>query len=59
MPNSQAQAVSSRLVLLIKCAYWVALLIIAAMALASFLLLQQMIAAQQRDDALLDLVSTQ
>jgi len=59
MPKSQAQAVSSRLVLLIKCAYWVALLIIAAMALASFLLLQQMIAAQQRDDALLDLVSTQ
>jgi diguanylate cyclase (GGDEF)-like protein len=53
------QTVSSRLILLIKSAYWIALLIIAAMAMASFLLLQQMISAQQRDGALLDMVSTQ
>lgn len=59
MSQTQVQAVSSRLVLLIKSAYWVALLIIAAMALASFLLLQQMIAAQQRDAALLEMVSAQ
>ncbi len=52
-------AAPNRLVLLIKSAYWVALLIIAAMVLASFLLLQQMIAAQQRDGSLLDIVSTQ
>ena len=57
-PTVQA-AIPNRLVLLIKSAYWVALLIIAAMALASFLLLQQMIAAQQRDGSLLDIVSTQ
>lgn len=57
-PSVQA-AVSGRLVLLIKSAYWVALLIIAAMAVASFVLLQEMMAAQQRDGALLDTVSTQ
>jgi diguanylate cyclase (GGDEF)-like protein len=59
MAQTQVQAVSSRFVLLIKGAYWVALLIIAGMALASYLLLQQVIAAQQRDGALLDMVSTQ
>jgi diguanylate cyclase (GGDEF)-like protein len=59
MSQAQVQAVSSRLVLLIKGAYWVALLIIAGMALASFILLQQVIAAQRRDGALLDMVSTQ
>jgi diguanylate cyclase (GGDEF)-like protein len=40
-----------------KGAYWIALLIIAAMALASYLLLQQMMAAQQRDEALLAFVA--
>jgi diguanylate cyclase len=50
---------SGRLILLFKCAYWVALLIIAAMAMASYLLLQQMMAAQQRDEALLALANTQ
>src|SRR4029453_11094365 len=50
---------SEKLILLIKSAYWVALLIIAAMAMASYILLQQMMAAQQRDEALLSLVSTQ
>ena len=43
---------SGRLILLFKSAYWIALSIIAAMALASYLLLQQMMAAQQRDEAL-------
>ena len=50
---------SGKLIVLIKSAYWVALLIIAAMAMASFILLQQMMAAQQRDEALLTLASTQ
>src|SRR5690606_30626351 len=42
-----------------KSAYWIALLIIAAITMASFILLQQMMAAQQRDDALLTLASAQ
>ncbi len=50
---------SDKLLYLIKSAYWVALLIIAAMAMASYLLLQQMMGAQQRDEALLSLISTQ
>ncbi len=37
-----------------KSAYRIALLIIAAITMASFILLQQMMAAQQRDNALLD-----
>ena len=60
MPQNQAVSASSRtLITSIKSAYWVALLIIAAMAMASFLLLQQMMAAQKRDDAILSLASTQ
>ncbi len=59
MSQQPIQAVSGRLAFLIKSAYWVALLIIAAMALASFVLLQQMMTAQQHDKALLDVVSTQ
>lgn len=54
-PNSG----SEKLILLIKTAYWVALLIIAAMSMASYILLQQMMAAQQRDEALLSLISGQ
>jgi len=50
---------SGKLILVIKSAYWVALLIIAAMAMASFVLLQQMLAAQQRDEALHTLTTTQ
>ncbi len=50
---------SGRLILLFKGAYWVALSIIAAMALASYVLLQQMMAAQQRDEALLALANAQ
>jgi diguanylate cyclase (GGDEF)-like protein len=50
---------SGKLILLIKSAYWVALLIIAAMAMASYILLQQMMAAQQRDESLVSLASTQ
>jgi diguanylate cyclase (GGDEF)-like protein len=57
--QSVRATVPTRLVLLVKSAYWVSLLIIAAMALASFLLLQQMITAQHRDASLLDIVSTQ
>ena len=50
---------ADRLIFIIKSAYWVALLIIAAMAMASYMLLQQMMGAQQHDQALLSLVSTQ
>ncbi len=50
---------TTKLTLLIKSAYWVALLIIAAMAMASFVFLQQMLAAQQGDQSLLALTSTQ
>jgi len=50
---------SDRLIMMIKTAYWVALLIIAAMAMASFIFLQQMMAAQQRDESVLTLTATQ
>lgn len=59
MSQQPMQAVSGRLILLFKSAYWIALLIIAAMAMASFILLQQMMAAQRHDGALLNMVSTQ
>ncbi|MDO9307262.1 MAG: GGDEF-domain containing protein, partial [Mesorhizobium sp.] len=61
-PFMQQQPVnvnSRKLIALIKSAYWIALLIIAAITMASFILLQQMMAEQQRDDALLTLASTQ
>ena len=59
-PFLQQPNVSSRkLIALIKSAYWIALLIIAAITMASFILLQQMMAAQQRDDTLLTLASAQ
>ena len=57
--TSEQIPVSNRLVLLIKSAYWMALLIIAAMAMASFLLLQQLMAEQQSDGSLRELVSSQ
>ena len=50
---------ADRLIFIIKSAYWVALLIIAAMVMASYMLLQQMMGEQQNDQALLSLVSTQ
>ncbi|WP_421913584.1 putative bifunctional diguanylate cyclase/phosphodiesterase [Mesorhizobium sp.] len=59
MSQQPVQAVSSRLILLIKAGYWLALMIIAAMVMASFILLQQMMAAKQHDDTLLDIVGTQ
>ncbi|MEX0957456.1 MAG: EAL domain-containing protein [Rhizobiaceae bacterium] len=48
-----------RIVLFIKAAYWGAVLIIAAMAMVSFLLVQDRLDAHQRDDALLSMVSQQ
>ncbi|WP_319799927.1 putative bifunctional diguanylate cyclase/phosphodiesterase [Mesorhizobium sp. PAMC28654] len=59
MSQQPVQAVSGRLILLIKAGYWLALMIIAAMVMASFILLQQMMAAQQHDNTLLDIVGTQ
>jgi diguanylate cyclase len=59
MSQPAPNAGSEKLILLIKTAYWLALLIIAGMAMASYILLQQMMAAQQRDEALLSLISGQ
>ncbi|PTE12448.1 putative bifunctional diguanylate cyclase/phosphodiesterase [Mesorhizobium helmanticense] len=59
MSQQPVQAISSRLILLIKAGYWLALLIIATMVMASFILLQQMMAAQRHNDSLLDIVGTQ
>jgi diguanylate cyclase len=50
---------SERLILLTKSAYWFALCIIAAMVMAAYVLLQEMMSAQQREGAILSLVSTQ
>jgi len=59
MSQLQANVGSDRLILLIKGAYWIALLIIAAMATASFIMLQQMLSAQERDQDLLILANSQ
>ncbi|TGP27060.1 MULTISPECIES: EAL domain-containing protein [unclassified Mesorhizobium] len=59
MSQQPVQSVSRKLILLIKTGYWLALTIIAAMVMASFILLQQLIAQQQHNDALLDIVSMQ
>lgn len=60
MASVESQATgASRLILFIRTAYWVALLIVGAMALATYLLLQHMMAAHQRDDALMAQVDTQ
>jgi diguanylate cyclase (GGDEF)-like protein len=60
MTEKTAKAAGSdRLIVMIKSAYWVALLIIAAMAMASYIYLQQMMAAQQRDEALIALAAQQ
>ena len=59
MSQQPVHSVSRKLILLIKTGYWLALTIIAAMVVASFVLLQQLMAQQQHNDALLDIVSTQ
>ena len=59
MADSRANPGSDRLIVTIRSAYWVALTIVGAMALASYLLLQQMMAAHQRDAELLRLVEAQ
>ena len=59
MSQQPVQSVSRKLILLIKTGYWLALTIIAAMVVASFILLQQLMAQQQHNHALLDIVSTQ
>lgn len=45
--------------MLIKSAYWIALLLIAAMATGSYILLQQLIADHQRDENVVQLISSQ
>ena len=50
---------SERLVLIIRAAYWGAVLLIAAMAMGSFLLVQSRLEDHRHDDALLGLISQQ
>ncbi|TGU37561.1 hypothetical protein EN795_36625, partial [bacterium M00.F.Ca.ET.152.01.1.1] len=59
MSQQPVHSVSRKLILLIKTGYWLALAIIGAMVVASFVLLQQLMAQQQHNDTLLDIVSTQ
>lgn len=59
MSQQPVHSVSRKLIMLIKSGYWLALLIIAAMVMASFVLLQQMMAAQQHNENLQNIVSTQ
>ncbi|MCA0045562.1 EAL domain-containing protein [Mesorhizobium sp. B283B1A] len=59
MSQQPVQTVSGKLILLIKAGYWLALLIIAAMVAASFVLLQQTMATHQHNHTLLDIVGTQ
>src|SRR5690606_542618 len=59
MSLTEQRPASDRLILSIKSAYWMALLIIAGMALASYLLIQHMLAAHQRDESLMELVDAQ
>ncbi|OHV59759.1 diguanylate cyclase [Mesorhizobium sp. LCM 4577] len=59
MSQQPVQSLSRKLILLIKTGYWLALTIIAAMVIASFVLLQQLMAQQQHNHALLDIVSMQ
>jgi diguanylate cyclase (GGDEF)-like protein len=59
MSQQAVHTISGRLILLIKAGYWAALLIIAAMVMASFLLLQATMATQQDNHTLLDIVSMQ
>ncbi|TIM04838.1 EAL domain-containing protein [Mesorhizobium sp.] len=59
MSQQPMQTISGKLILLIKAGYWLALLIIAAMVMASFILLQQMMAGHRHDDMLLDIVGMQ
>lgn len=57
--SNDPRAGSDRLILSIKSAYSLALLIIAGMAFASYLLIQQMLAGHQRVESLMTVVATQ
>jgi len=57
--TDQQRSGSDRLILSIKSAYWAALLIIAGMALATYLLLDHMMATHKRDEALTAVVNVQ
>lgn len=57
--KSRDPAGSARLLVIIKSAYWVGLLIIAAIAMASFMLLRQMMAEQQADALAVQLAGEQ
>src|SRR4051794_16181260 len=59
MSQQPVHSISRGLLLVIRAGYWLALLIIALMVTASFVLLQQTMANQQHHHELLDIVGTQ
>jgi diguanylate cyclase (GGDEF)-like protein len=59
MAEQKPGSATGRLIVIIKSAYWIALAIIALMATASYILLQQMMTDHQADMRLLSLVSEQ
>jgi diguanylate cyclase (GGDEF)-like protein len=59
MAEQKPGSATGRLIVIIKSAYWIALAIIALMATASYILLQQMMTDHQADMRLLSLVSGQ
>ena len=59
MAEQKPGSATGRLIVIIKSAYWIALAIIALVATASYILLQQMMTDHQADMRLLSLVSGQ
>jgi len=59
MPAARVLMSTDRLITVIRCAYWFALAVIAAMTIASFVLLQHMMAGQQHNMEILELSSAQ
>ena len=59
MAETESGASTDRLNTVIKCAYWFALMVMSAMTIASFVLLQQMMTEQQRDARVLQLSGEQ
>ena len=59
MAEPRTASATGKLIVIIKSAYWIALAIIALMAMASYILLQQMMTDHRSDMRLLSLVSEQ
>ncbi|MGN6467356.1 MAG: putative bifunctional diguanylate cyclase/phosphodiesterase [Rhizobiaceae bacterium] len=59
MAEQRSESATGKLIVIIKSAYWIALAIIAMMAMASYILLQQMMTEHRADLRLLSLISEQ